>query len=431
MPSATDKRIREALTDKRIREYQTPEKGKRIYWDAHRDAPKGFGLRVTSAGTKAFVLRYRARSGQERILTIGEFGAAWSLTAARIEAARLRALVDQGKDPLGEKHAARDEMTIAALVDRFCKSREGRLHTANEARGYLERDLIPVMGKRRIDTVKRSDIISLVEARALKAPRAAALLLTYIKQLFSFAEDRELLPLSPATGIKPAKIDKALKPRKRRRVLDDDEIRALWNGEAGTRGLTLIALKLILLTGQRPVEVLGMSWSEIDGETWIIPAARRRKTDTEHRVYLTKTALALLEQAKEESARLATRRKWKPSDFVFVHRDGGKPATVAGLDRAVARAVAPMANKSNADWGHWTPHDLRRTCRTRLAALGVSEEVAERTIGHGKTGVVAVYNQHDYSAENRAAWEKWERALLGIVGNTVSNVVPFAKSAVG
>ncbi|MBK5969036.1 MULTISPECIES: tyrosine-type recombinase/integrase [Thiorhodovibrio] len=417
------------LTDRRIREMRPPASGKQLYWDAHKDAPRGFGVRVTAAGTKSFVLRYRTKAGQERIQTIGEFRATWSLAAARQEASRLRALVDQGQDPMAERQHNRAEITLTDLVERFCKCRDGRLQSAPEVRRCLARDLLPALGKRRIGAITRADLIALVEARAREAPAAAGHLLGYIKQVFAFAEDRELLALSPAASLKPSRIDKALKTRQRGRVLDDAEIRGVCHTQSGMRPLSRVALKLILLTGQRPGEVLGLRWSEIDGTTWTIPASRRRKTETAHSVHLTDTALALLALARAQAERLQARRQWAADDRVFAQRAGGEPATVAGLDKAVTRAALAMGNKPNADWGHWTPHDLRRTCRTRLAALGIPEEIAERVIGHGKTGIVGVYNQYHYRAETRAALERWEQALLALVGEPACSAQPAAEAA--
>ncbi|MCK7581535.1 MAG: tyrosine-type recombinase/integrase [Chromatiales bacterium] len=100
-------------------------------------------------------------------------------------------------------------------------------------------------------------------------------------------------------------------------------------------------------------------------------------------------------QARAEVARLSERRRWEPSGFVFEHREG-KPATTAGLSRALERYADRLGAKDHPEWGRWHPHDLRRTCRTRLSEIGISEEVAERVIGHTKLGVVGIYNQHRY-----------------------------------
>lgn len=416
-----------ALTEARIKSAEPPERGTRILYDKHRDAPRGFGLRITKAGTKAFVLRYKI-NGADRLKTIGEWPI-WTLTAARAEARRLRQMVDSGIDVLEAERAERREATVADVVERYCKQHVAGLKSGKAVRRYFERDLIPVLGKRKLTDVRRADIIALVEKKASETPRAGALLLTHIKGLFAWAVDRELLEANPAAGIKAAKVNKAMKPRQRARVLDDDEIRTLWT-KADTCGihlLTALALKLILVTGQRPGEVAGMRWSEIDDSIWTIPAARRLKTETEQRVPLTETAKALLAEAKAEVGRPARRRTWEAGDYIFAARPGGG-ITVNALDRAVARYREALGNKEHVDWSFWTPHDLRRTCRTRLSECGISEEIAERVIGHAHQGIVATYNHHRYDTEKRAALETWERRLLEIVGERAStdNVIPLS-----
>jgi integrase len=415
-----------SLSEKFIRDVPPPEKGKQIFWDDHRDAPRGFGLRVMAAGTKSFVLRYRAASGAARIQTIGEWPKPWSLAAARIEAGNIRRKVDQGADPLAERRQERAEPSVAELVEEFAEARLGELDSGEEIRRYFDRDLLPVLGKRKVRSIKRRDIIAVVETKAKTAPRAAALLLTYTKLLLSFAEDREIIEISPATGIKAARISKSMMTVKRGRVLEDEEIRSLWLSaeSCGIHRLTAIALKLILVTGQRPGEVCGLTWDEIDTRTWTIPAARR-KTETGHSIYLTDSALELLEHARKEKARLIERRGWTESPILFEHRQG-QAATTRGLSRALVRFHPELGNKNHPDWGHWTPHDLRRTCRSRLSEIGIPQEIAERVIGHTAKGVVAVYDHHRYQHEIRAALEAWDGRLNGIIEPRADNVVILA-----
>ena len=414
------------LTEDLIKKAEPPAKGQRFLYDGHRDAPRGFALRITQAGGKAFVLNYTFE-GRQRRKTIGEWPT-WSLVAAREEAQRLRRRIDSGEDVVELERQARREPTVAEAVERYCRQHVDALRSGKEVRRYYERDLIPELGPVKLKAVRRADLIRLVETKAADTPRAAALLLTHLKALFAWAVDRELIEANPAAGIRAAKIHKAMKPRQRARVLDEAEIRTFWHEveRCGVRRLTALALKLVLVTGQRPGEVAGMRWSEIQGEIWTIPAARRRKTGTEQRVPLTPIARALLDAARAEVERLAQRRSWVAGDFVFETRAGGS-VTVYALDRAVARYREALGNKAHPDWGHWTPHDLRRTCRTGLSACGVPEEVAERVIGHGAKGIVATYNHHRYDSEKRTALEAWERRLLQIVGQREpeDNVVPM------
>lgn len=416
------------LNEAEIKKAEPPAKGQRFIFDDHRDAPRGFALRITQAGGKAFVLNYTFQ-GKQRRKTIGEWPT-WSLVAAREEAQALRRKIDSGTDVLEAARMERREPTVADAVARYRRQHLDSLSSGAEVARYFERDVIPAMGGRKLKAVRRADIIKLVEDKAATAPRAAALLLTHIKSLFAWATDREMIEANPAAGIRPAKVSKAMKPRQRGRVLDDAEIRALWSGAhtCGMHKLTALVLKLVLVTGQRPGEVAGMRWSEIEGDLWTIPASRRRKTETEQRVPLTATAQALIAEAKAELARLAQRRRWDAGDFVFA-TSANSGITVHAVDRAAARFRDDLENKESTDWGFWTPHDLRRTCRTRLSACGIAEEVAERVIGHGHKGIVATYNHHQYDQEKRAALEAWERRLLQIIGerDPGENVVPLAQ----
>jgi integrase len=261
-----------------------------------------------------------------------------------------------------------------------------------------------------------------VEDLAHEHGRQAALLLTYIKQVFAWAEDREVIEANPVATLKAQKVAPELAPRKRARVLSDDEIRGLWNLTEPPDGMhrtTLLVLQLILATGQRPGEVAGMRWSEFDDETWIVPAERRRKTDDEHAVPLTRIALELLERAQSLAR--------PDADYVF-ERQPGKPVSVAAIGKAVNRCAKALGN---AEGDRWRPHDLRRTMRTGLAAAGISETVAEVTIGHVRRGIAGVYDRHGYEAEKVAALQAWERRLLRIAAGKPAddnrNVVSIAE----
>jgi integrase len=409
------------LSEDFIKKVDPPEKGRRLVFDDHKDAPRGFGLRVTAAGAKAFVLRYRSKEGKDRLLTIGEWGT-WTLAAARKEASNQRQAVDRGTDILESRREARAALTVADVVDRYCRARVDNLASGESVRALLQNHLASALGKKKISSIGRRDVIAVIEELAAKRPRQAGKLLTYVKLLFAYAEDREIIDGNPVATLKATKIGARLTSRSRARVLDSDEIRALWASAegCGIHRLTGLALKLILITGQRPGEVVGMHRDEVSGAIWTIPAERRRKTDSAHTVPLTSTALALLDAAKAEVERLS-RRKKRTGGFVFEARPGG-PLTVHGLDRAVKRYAEALGNRDTETWGHWRPHDLRRTARTGMAAAGVGETVAELTIGHTRKGIAAVYDLHRYDREKRAALEAWERQLLGFAE---SNVVPI------
>lgn len=410
------------LTDGRsgnIAKAKPPAKGQRLIFDEHRDAPRGFALRITAAGTKAFILRYMV-DGRERRKTIGQWPA-WGAEAAREEARKLLVRIDQGHDPLEEKRRRRNEPTVAELAEEWLNKHAAGLSSEQSLRSYVANVLLPAIGRLKVTDVRRIDVIQLVEAKADKAPRAAAQVLGIARQIFDYAANRDLIPANPVAGLKPKDISvpgrrNALAPKARTRVLDHDEIRAFWlNADsAGLHRLTALCLKMVLVTGQRPGEVAGMRESEINGRTWTIPAARRGKTESEHTVYLTDTALELLAAAADERARLARRRDDTASDHVFQTRPGSS-VTSAALARAVDRAHGRLGAKSDGPLGRWSPHDLRRTMRTGLSASRIRPDIAEMTIGHVKRGIIAVYDQHAFESDRRAALEAWEARLTQIV----------------
>lgn len=395
-----------------------PAKGYRLIFDQHRDAPRGFALRVTAAGGRAFVLRYTI-DGRQRLKAIGDWPA-WGVEQARTEARRLVQGVQSGIDPLEERRRRKAEPTLAELakdwLDRFASG----LKSEAAIKGYINNDLLPGLGKMKVSDVRRRDIIEIIEAKAAATPRAAAQVLLYARRLLDFAVDREFIQANPLAGLKPGSITvkgkrDPLRPVSRARILDHEEIRTFWaNVETvGLHRLTALALKLVLVTGQRPGEVAGMHDSEIDGDTWTIPAARRGKTETSHTVHLTATAQAIITEAKAELARLAPRRVVPASGHVF-EAWPGKPVNNAALCRAVDRTASALGAKNVPVWGRWTPHDLRRTMRTGLSACRVRPDIAELTIGHTKRGITAVYDLHGFEAERRAALELWEARLLRI-----------------
>ena len=150
-----------------------------------------------------------------------------------------------------------------------------------------------------------------------------------------------------------------------------------------------------MLTGVRKTEALGAKWSEFADlddparAVWVVPASRF-KSQREHRVPLSPAALAVL----------ATIPRHQHGPFVFSFTGGRTAATV--LHQAKAR-LDELMRREMPELPAWQTHDLRRTVRTKLAALGVADAVAEATLGHARRGLQGVYDQHGYAVEVRRA----------------------------
>jgi integrase len=196
----------------------------------------------------------------------------------------------------------------------------------------------------------------------------------------------------------------------RTRVLNDEELRALWAASEQLGYPVGAAMKMLLLCGQRKSEVTMARWREfsLPNKLWTIPA-ERFKSKVEHIVPLSDAMLKLLD----------TLPRWASGDFLFSSNGGRTPIT--GFQRGKRQLEAAVGAAAP-----WVVHDTRRTVRTRLSGLHVAEHVAELVIGHAKRGLERIYNQHRYERELRAALEAWAKQLQSIIAPAAAaNVVPL------
>ena len=362
---------------------------------------KGLYIRVSPTGTKTWIFRYLFE-GTPRRMTLGKYPS-MTLAEAREVHGKALADVERGIDPgavaMEAKRARKASPTFSDLLAELWDIELQHKKSGAETTRLMDKDVTPAWGKRRVQDITRRDVVLLLDSIRARAPITANRVHGALGRAFNFAAERGIIVDSPCTRIrKPVE-----KPRER--VLDDDEILAFWRGleSIDIYPATRLALRLILITGQRPGEVAGMAWAEISGDVWTIPP-ERMKNGIEHKVPLVGTALDLLDEARDILG---------GEKYVFASsRGGGKSAiTVRSLARSVTRHHEEMGIKVA-----FVPHDLRRTVRTRLAELGVEDVVAEKVLGHQLQGILKVYNQHAYAQEKRAALLAWERRLCRIVG---------------
>jgi integrase len=170
-------------------------------------------------------------------------------------------------------------------------------------------------------------------------------------------------------------------------------------------------IQFLLLTGCRVSEVALARWKEFDlkGAMWTIPKARF-KVKAAHRVPLTPHMLDLLSSLP----------RWPAGDYLFTF-NGSKPFNGFSTSKRLFDRHIEMPMEE------WIRHDLRRTMRTRLAALKIPEPIAELAIGHAKKGLKRVYDQYEYAEEIREAFTKWNVALAAIVEPPPDNVITLKK----
>jgi integrase len=263
-----------------------------VLWDT---ALKGFGVRAQRGGAKTYILKYRAGTGRAapvRKLKIGRHGSPWTADQARAEAKRQLGRVAHGEDPAGTKAAARTAPTLAALAERFLADHaeaKRKSSTAQEYRRLLDHVVLPALGKKRVAKLSRQDVARLHQARRAtptEANRALAVLSTMLTMAERWGERPD--------GSNPCRHVEKYPQRKRERFLSVAELGRLGEALAGYDGSphVVAAIKLLVFTGARLGEVLGLRWHWIDferGEARLPDSKTGAKT-----IHLPPPALAVL-----------------------------------------------------------------------------------------------------------------------------------------
>ena len=385
----------------------------------------GFGLKTTPAGKKVYLLQYRlgGRGSSTRRMTIGTHGNPWTPASARDEAERLLVLVKQGKDPAADRNERRRaavDLAFDAYVAKFLHDygkKAWRPRTYVVAESYLRRYVTPILKKKPIPLIRRSDISAVFDALPSSKVALPRNVFAQVRKLFAWGVERGDIERSPLEGFRgPAVV------ASRDRVLSDDELQVVWlaAGDLAYPFGTLI--QLLIATGQRREECAGISWTEVDQSRseWVIPA-NRAKNRTAHNVPLNALAVAVLDlQAKDG--------EWPKKGLIFTTTG---VTAVSGYSRAKARLDELIAKRNDHEpFAPWRLHDLRRTLATGLQRLGVRFEVTEAVLNHvsgSKSGVAGVYQRHDWKQEKRDALDAWARHVEAVVaGSDKTNVISLA-----
>ena len=381
-------------------------------WD--KDFP-GFGLQTTSTGHQSFVYQYRAGSISRRMKLDGGWfrheaqragkpAPAFKGTAravARREAEAVRGAIAQGRDPLAEmRHSeSADKNTFKAIAEQYLARDGSRLRSKDQIKAVLERHAYPRIGSKPIDDLKRSEIVRMLDKVEKDAgPVAADRTLAYVRKICNWHASRSDNFNTPIVrGMARSKP----KEQARTRTLTDDELRAIWKTAEAADGPFPGLVRFLLLTAARRNEAAAMTWAEVDGSDWTLPASRNKAKADLIRP-LSKAALATLEARPriKGNPHVFTTGRGSLSGFSKFKREFDKTCGVTG----------------------WTLHDLRRTARSLMSRAGVNSDHAERCLGHVIGGVKGIYDRHAYHAEMGLAYEKLA-ALVESIVNPQANVV--------
>lgn len=390
------------LSDNSVKMLPAPDKGNRVHYFPGavlrgQIAPRGFGVRVTAAGAKSFILNYQLR-GRDCRYTIGRYPT-WSVLDAVREANSLRQRIDRGENPLADRAAALvDTKTVAQVIEDFIKRHVSTLRTARSVESALRRLVLPAIGAIPIYDLRRRHIAAMLDTiEDQNGPVQASRVVAYITKAFNWWATRDDEFTTPM--IRGMARSRAAE-RARDRVLSDGEIRLIW-AQLDASGTFGAFVKVLLLTGQRRGEVAGMRRSEIalDG-VWTIPAARY-KTKRAHTVPLSSAALAVIEAQPK-------------GDVVFASAVGTPFNAHDTPKKALDRASGVTG---------WTLHDLRRTAKTLMQRAGVRPDISERVLGHALGAIEGTYDRHSYLDEKREALEKLAAMVERILNPARAEVV--------
>jgi integrase len=366
-----------------------------VYWDA---GCPGFGVKVTPKGRKVFIVLYRTAGAGSKLrkYTIGPYGRV-TLHQARVAAQRVFAAKLEGRDPAAEKREAKRRVVadqVEDLLEMFIAQRLSQNRSGGEISRLLRREVGKPWADRSIHEITKRDVVEVVSAIEQRgAPVAANKTLKSIKTFLRWCVGRAVLDQSPAEGVPlPAK------EVARDRVLDDEELARVILAARQIGGPYGGIVEFLALTGQRREEVARLPWEELDlaRRIWTIPKSRTKNAKA-HVVHLSEQSLAVLTRADRNSALVFSLLGTKPfREFSRAKRRLDQLSGVAG----------------------WRLHDLRRTCVSGMARLGIAPHVADRILNHQSgtiSGVAAVYQRHEFLSERQEALERWGTHVAHIV----------------
>lgn len=363
------------LTDIVMQNLALPAGNQVDYWDA---SLSSFGVRVSKGGSKTFVVLV---DRQRR--TIGHYPRV-SLKEARSQARVLLAGAPTGGSTVKKAAVAYSEAVTQYLAVKETELRKGTVDGyARFLRGFGSTKLL-----RDIKPGDVEDVLAKVEGQTNRSNAHTAL-----KIFFSWCVTRDYCPSNPLQNLKKPRM-----PAARERVLEDDELSAIWTacGSAGKYGALV---RLLILTGQRKGQIaqLSTAWVAATGITFPPQVMKNKR---EHWCPVGVAGHSVL------------------SGVIPVGDHYFAPVTAPGRPFTAWSKSKKQLDGMIDGVDPWTLHDLRRTWSTNAARLGVPLHVTSRILSHtsNESKISKVYNRHMYRDEMADAMVRMENHVLSLVG---------------
>jgi integrase len=368
---------------------------------------------------------------------------------ARNKAAELRKLIDAGVDPLHKRAedeadrrtTASEPQTVAEAFDDWKLRRlPARKDGGKEVERMFKKDVISAIGSLPMKSVRRRDIVAILDTvHARGSKRMTGQLLNELRLFMNHAVDREWIEGDITAGLKASRWDGQTKPRTR--ILADTEISELAKKLAKSRvkNSTASAIWIMLSTMCRVGALEAARWDDINFEKRTWQAARKSQEEEQYTIFLSPFALSYFQRIKAEQEDQIRRKRIRGEDIDAERYEWVFPAKnprPAGTKKHVTKKTLskqiysyqiekqlknrpPAIGELKLSGGDWSAHDLRRTGSTIMArkALEVDDNVRELCLNHGpKNPLDRVYNQNEYEAEMRTAWERLGDVLSKLQG---------------
>jgi len=369
-----------------------------VVWDTQQ---RGLAVAVQPSGRQSWKCVY-AFHGRPRWYSIGD-AAAIGLADARKLAGRVMFQVAEGKDPCAERRAQRSRGTFEELATRYVEEHAKRRNRSwKQADALVRKHLLPRWGKLQAASISRSDVKAMMARIA--APVVANQTLAAASAMFAWAIREGVVTANPCALVERNET------KSRERVLSDSEIPKFLAAFDSAGLVPSTALKMILLTGQRPGEVAHMRREHIVDGWWEMPGDPvptldwpGTKNKHSHRVWLPSPAQALLAEMPE-------------TGLVFAGPRGGAIDRLDGAMRDICKALGVERA---------TPHDLRRTHGSTITGMDFGRDGMNRVQNHVEGGIADVYDRHKYAEENKRIMEAVAARIMALAkgGPAASNVI--------
>jgi integrase len=367
-----------------------------LVWDS---LQRGLAIQVQPSDHRTWYCLYTAarRLRWYRIADASAIG----LAEARLLAGRVMFKVAEGADPAAERMASRNADSFEDLAIRYRKYSARKNKSWQQPDKLVRKHLLPHWAKLRAADVSRSDVKAMM-AR-IEAPIVANQTLAAASAIFSWAIGEEFAGVK----INPCQKIERNKTTSRERVLSDSEVPLFWTAFDSADLAESVALKMILLTGQRPGEVTFMRTEHVQDGWWTLPGDPvpalswpGTKNGKSHRVWLPAPAQQIIAEMD------ATGRLFGSLQVSYLGKAMGAICTALKVARC-------------------TPHDLRRTHGTTITGLGFGRDAMNRIQNHREGGIADVYDQHRYAAENQKIMEAVADRIFLLLNGSPANVLPF------